>query len=132
MELKQILETKDNITYDIYLTGLNETTIRTISREQQEPVRMLEHRLKCLEILHTLPLPKRWPDLSNLNLDDIVYYAKPHKDYEWYAYTREEVPSELKEKLRSSIRTQRKISKTMNSRSRTKIFSWSRWAIWFT
>jgi len=75
---------------------------------------MLQHRLECLEILkkqvynhqkssekiiRNLGFPTRWPELSKLNLDDIVYYAKPHQDNEWYANKREDVPTEIKEKF---------------------------------
>ncbi len=99
MSLKSILESKDIIHYELYLTGLTEDTVRKISAEQKEPQRMLEHRLECLKIFRSMKLPTRWPTLDKLNLDDIVYYAKPHKDHEWYANNREEVPEEIKEKF---------------------------------
>jgi len=82
MSLKSTLESSDKIKYELYLTGLTEDTVRKISTDQKEPQRMLDHRLECLKILHTTKLPTRGPDLSGLNLDDIVYYAKPHKDQE--------------------------------------------------
>lgn len=99
MSLKSTLESSDNIQYELYLTGLTEDTVRKISDNQKEPKWMLDHRLKCLEIFKKSKLPKRWPDLSGLNLDDIVYYAKPHQDNEWYANNREDVPTEIKEKF---------------------------------
>ncbi|MEI7558927.1 MAG: hypothetical protein WCJ45_09500 [bacterium] len=82
MSLKSTLESSDNISYELYLTGLTEDTVRKISAEQEEPERMLQHRLESLEIFRNHSLPTRGPDLSGLNLDDIVYYAKPHKDHE--------------------------------------------------
>lgn len=100
MSLKSTLESSDNIKYELYLTSLTEDTVRKISAEQKEPERMLAHRLKCLEIFKAMKLPTRWPDLSKLNLDNIVYYAKPHKDHEWYANNREDVPTEIKEKFK--------------------------------
>ncbi len=100
MSLKSTLESSDKIQYELYLTGLTEDTVRKISAEQKEPERMLAHRLKCLEIFKAMKLPKRWPDLSLLNLDDIVYYAKPHKDHAWYANNRADVPEEIKEKFK--------------------------------
>ncbi len=114
MNLKSTLESSDNIKYELYLTGLTEDTVRKISAEQKEPKWMLDHRLTCLEIIkkqmrnhqksseksiRNLIFPKWWPDLSELNLDDIVYYAKPDKDYEWYANDRNNVPEEIKEKF---------------------------------
>jgi Fe-S cluster assembly protein SufB len=50
--------------------------VRQISAEQKEPEWMLEHRLKSLEIFYSSPMPKWGPDLSGLDLEDIVYYAR--------------------------------------------------------
>lgn len=100
MSLKSTLESSDKIQYELYLAGLTEDTVRKISAEQKEPERMLNHRLKCLEIFKSMKLPTRWPDLSKLNLNDIVYYAKPHQDNEWYAHNREDVPEEIKDKFK--------------------------------
>jgi len=99
MSLKNTLESSDNIKYEILLKGLTEQTVRQISAAQNEPERMLKHRLKCFEILQKTNLPKRWPSLKSLDLNEIVYYAKPSKEYEWYANNREEVPQEIKEKF---------------------------------
>lgn len=99
MSLKSILESKDNIKYDLYLTGLTEDTVRKISAEQKEPERMLQHRLKCLKIYQKMKLPKRWPSLKKLDMNEIIYYAKPHKDNEGYANNRDDVPAEIKEKF---------------------------------
>lgn len=38
---------------------------------------MLQHRLKSLEIFHKLPMPSFGPEISDLNFDELVYYAKP-------------------------------------------------------
>lgn len=100
MSLKSTLESSDKIEYEFYLSKLTEDTVRKISADQKEPQRMLDHRLQCLEIFKNMKMPTRWPDLSKLNLDDIVYYAKPKSDYEWYANNREDVPTEIKEKFR--------------------------------
>ncbi len=99
MSLKSTLESKDNITYDLYLTGLTEDTVRKISADQEEPERMLQHRLECLKIFQKMKLPTRWPNLEKLNLDEIVYYAKPHKDNQGYANSWEDVPEEIKQKF---------------------------------
>ncbi len=57
--------------------GLTEKLVRKISEDKKEPAWMLEHRLKCLRIFHEKPLPSWGPDLSALDLDDIIYYARP-------------------------------------------------------
>lgn len=100
MSLKSTLESSDKIQYELYLTGLSEDTVRKISIEQKEPEWMLAHRLQSLEIFKKMEIPTRWPNLSGLNLDDIVYYAKPHQDQEWYANNREDVPAEIKDKFK--------------------------------
>lgn len=59
MSLKSTLESKDNIQYDLYLTGLTEDTVKKISANQKEPERMLQHRLECLKIFQKMKLPNR-------------------------------------------------------------------------
>ena len=100
MSLKNTLESSDKIKYELYLKWLTEDTVRKISAEQKEPERMLTHRLECLNIFKHMKPPIRGPNLSGLNLDDIVYYAKPHQEQEWYANDREDVPTEIKEKFK--------------------------------
>lgn len=97
--LKDTLESSDNIKYDIYLSWLTEATVRGISADQNEPEWMLEHRLKSFELLKTMSLPTRWPDLSGLDLSQIVYYARPSKDHVWAATSWDDVPEEIKTKF---------------------------------
>lgn len=52
------LDAANQVEYDLYLQGLTEETVRKISADLQEPERMLEQRLKSLEIFHKLPMPK--------------------------------------------------------------------------
>jgi hypothetical protein len=59
MSLKNTLESSDKVKYDLFLKGLNETTVRTISQEQNEPQWMLELRLKSLEQFKKMPMPTR-------------------------------------------------------------------------
>ena len=66
MSLKKALETPNNIKYDVYLTWLTEDTVRKISADQKEPEWMLELRLKIIGDIQYMPMPKRWPDLSEL------------------------------------------------------------------
>lgn len=96
--LKHTLETADNLEYSIFLNTLSEETVRQISADQNEPEWMLEHRLRSLEIFHSLPLPSRGPSLEGLSFDEIVYYAKP-KNADSYQTDREEVDPTIKEKF---------------------------------
>jgi len=97
--LQQALESSDRIAYEIFLDKLNEDTVKRISEEQNEPQRMLDHRLKSLEIFLKTPMPTRWPDLSAVKFDEIVYFAKPKQWYEGYANDREDVDPEIKAKF---------------------------------
>ena len=53
--------------------GVDEEVVHRISSEKGEPDWMLQHRLKCLNIYREQPLPNWGPDLSGLDLDDIIY-----------------------------------------------------------
>ncbi len=99
MTIQQEIEKSDKIEYELYLTELNKETVKKISEDQNEPKRMLEHRIKSLEIFKKMPMPKRWPSLSDLNFKDFVYYAKPKKWYEGITNSRENVPKEIKNKF---------------------------------
>jgi len=59
MTLKNILESADNIKYEILLKGLTEKIVRQISTAQNEPDWMLKHRLQCFEIFKNSKFPKR-------------------------------------------------------------------------
>ncbi|MBI1812858.1 Fe-S cluster assembly protein SufB [Candidatus Peregrinibacteria bacterium] len=56
--------------------GISEELVRKISAEKKEPAWMLEHRLASLKIFREKPLPTWGADLSALDLEDIIYYAK--------------------------------------------------------
>ena len=56
--------------------GVSEELVRQISADKKEPAWMLEHRLKSLQIFREKPLPTWGADLSKLDLDDIIYYAR--------------------------------------------------------
>ncbi len=73
--------------------GLSEDVIREISSQKNEPMWMLEKRLKAFELFQKTPLPTWGPDLSYLNLDEIVYFVRPHTTE---AKTWEDVPSDIK------------------------------------
>lgn len=44
------LDQFDTIPYEVLLKGLSEDTICAISADLQEPDRMLQHRIHCLEV----------------------------------------------------------------------------------
>ena len=73
--------------------GLTEEVVRAISKEKNEPEWMLDYRLKAYEIYKAMPMPKFGPDLSELDLDHMLYYQKmtDKKFRDW-----EEVPDDLK------------------------------------
>lgn len=56
--------------------GVSEKLIRQISSDKNEPGWMLEHRLQSLQMYLEKPVPEWGPDLSTLDLDDIIYYAR--------------------------------------------------------
>lgn len=98
--IRTALESSDQIVYDIHLTGITESTVRRISTDQEEPDRMLQHRLKSLEIFQKMKMPSRGPSLRQLQLDDIVYYARPSKAYEGsYATSRDDVDPTIRAKF---------------------------------
>jgi Fe-S cluster assembly protein SufB len=57
--------------------GLSEELVRQISADKNEPEWMLRHRLDSLRIFYEKELPTWGADLSPLDLDDIIYYARP-------------------------------------------------------
>lgn len=56
--------------------GVDEEVVRRISADKNEPRWMLDHRLECLKIYQEKELPTWGADLSKLDLDDIIYYAR--------------------------------------------------------
>ena len=90
------LDQSDHIPYELFLKGLSEDTVRKISANLQEPDRMLQHRLQCLQIFQKIKNPDFWPDISSLNYENIVYYAKPKKDFKGSSDDRAKVPANIK------------------------------------
>ncbi len=58
--------------------GLTAEIVTEISRIKNEPEWMLTLRLRSLEAYHRLPLPEWGPDLSALDIDNIVTYVRPN------------------------------------------------------
>ncbi|HEY5713806.1 MAG TPA: Fe-S cluster assembly protein SufB [Candidatus Gracilibacteria bacterium] len=63
-----------------YEKGLSEKLIRQISAEKKEPAWVLEIRLKAFAEFQKKPMPTWGPDLSNLDLDEIRYFASPESE----------------------------------------------------
>jgi len=59
-------------------TGLSKELVRHISVSKNEPKWMLEKRLKALELYNKTPMPKFGPDLSGLDLENMIYYIDPN------------------------------------------------------
>ncbi len=85
----------DDVKYsETVIAWINEKVVRQISLSNDEPKWMLELRLKSLKIFQEKPLPNWWPDLSDLNLDEIYYFAKPEGAGD--NKTWDDVPEEIK------------------------------------
>lgn len=73
--------------------GLTEATVREISAAKHEPQWMLDYRLNAYLEYLKMPMPKFGPDLTKLDLKDMLYYQKmtDKKFRDW-----KEVPADLK------------------------------------
>ncbi|MEM3067352.1 MAG: Fe-S cluster assembly protein SufB [Thermoplasmata archaeon] len=58
--------------------GISEEIVRKISKDKGEPEWMLQKRLTGLRVFMEKPVPTWGPDLSELNINDIVLYMKPN------------------------------------------------------
>ncbi len=77
-----------------YGKGLSEALIRQISAEKNEPDWVLDIRLKALAEFNRRPLPAWGPDLSDLDLDDIVYFASAAEEKNQKSW--DDVPDDIK------------------------------------
>ena len=73
--------------------GLSEEVVVEISRQKHEPEWMLEKRLKAFQFYKEKSIPTWGPDLSKLNLDEIVYFVRPNAQE---SRTWEDVPEDIK------------------------------------
>lgn len=73
--------------------GLTEATVREISAAKHEPQWILDYRLNAYHEYLKMPMPKFGPDLTKLDLKDMLYYQKmtDKKFRDW-----KEVPADLK------------------------------------
>ncbi len=74
--------------------GLDREVVEQISAMKREPEWMLEFRLKALDHFNQRPMPTWGGDLSNLDLDEIYFYAKPAEEE---GKTWDDVPDTIKE-----------------------------------
>ena len=74
--------------------GLTTEYIRELSARKKDPKWMLELRLLGLSYWEKLKMPAWAPDITELNLDDILMYVEPKKEMvgSW-----DEVPAEIRE-----------------------------------
>jgi Fe-S cluster assembly protein SufB len=80
--------------------ALDEETIRVISKDKDEPQWMLDRRLRALEQFHAMPMPTDWPgqpDLSEVDIEEIVPYIRPDIDVRGGVDDWEELPEEIKD-----------------------------------
>ena len=73
--------------------GLTEDIVLEISEKKNDPEWMRDFRLKSLEIYNKSEMPNWGPDISGLNVDNIVTYVKPNTEM---SQTWEEVPEDIK------------------------------------
>jgi Fe-S cluster assembly protein SufB len=73
--------------------GLTREIIEQISEEKNEPQWMRDFRLKSLEIYNSMPMPAWGPDLTDLDVENIVTYIRPNTDmkHDW-----KDVPQDIK------------------------------------
>ncbi|MBQ7488245.1 MAG: Fe-S cluster assembly protein SufB [Clostridia bacterium] len=74
--------------------GLTEDIVLQISKEKNDPEWMRDFRLNSLESYRRLQVPDWGPDISGLNMDEIVTYVRPKTGMsaKW-----SDVPDEIKE-----------------------------------
>ncbi|MFB6105399.1 MAG: Fe-S cluster assembly protein SufB [Halobacteriaceae archaeon] len=80
--------------------GLTEETIRVISEDKDEPEWMLKRRLRALEQFHEMPMPTDWPgqpDLSELDIEEIVPYIRPDIETRGGVDDWEDLPDDIKD-----------------------------------
>jgi Fe-S cluster assembly protein SufB len=73
--------------------GVTEEVVQEISRQKNEPSWMLEKRLAAFKLFQKISMPTWGPDLSDLNLDEIVYFVRPNTEE---ATSWEDVPDDIK------------------------------------
>ncbi|SFB32390.1 Fe-S cluster assembly protein SufB [Clostridium frigidicarnis] len=73
------IKNKFNYKYKVD-NGLTEDIIKNISKEKNEPQWMLDFRLECLQIYNAMDLPPWGPDITELDINNIITYIKPNTE----------------------------------------------------
>lgn len=80
---RDIYDIYDELDYSNSLDkGLNEDIIKEISKVKQEPEWLLNFRLEAYKIFENSKDPAWGPDLSELDIDEVVLYIKPGVEIE--------------------------------------------------
>ncbi|MEA4826059.1 MAG: Fe-S cluster assembly protein SufB, partial [Clostridium sp.] len=90
-----IYDIKNEVRYSYKVqNGLTPEIIRQISKEKNEPEWMTEFRLKSLQIYNKLDLPPWGPDITDLDIENIVTYIRPDTEMvgSW-----DEVPKDIRD-----------------------------------
>ncbi len=74
--------------------GISEELVRKISKDKNEPEWMLQKRLTGLRVYLEKPVPTWGPDLSDLDIDDIILYMKPNAKKNSKSW--EDVPEDIR------------------------------------
>lgn len=74
--------------------GLDESIVKRISEEKEDPEWMKDWRLKCLKIYNETNEPDWGPDISDLDIQKIVSYVKPKTEM---AAKWADVPQDIKD-----------------------------------
>lgn len=118
-DLKQELQNQEykygfvsNITSDKIPVGLNENIIRLISSKKEEPIWMLEYRLKAFEVWKTMTEPE-WAHVQyeKPKFDEIAYYSAPKQSKKYESW--DDVDPEMKatmSKLGISMEEQQRLT----------------------
>ena len=74
--------------------GLTPDIVREISEKKNEPQWMLDFRLKSLDLFYKMDYPDWGPDISELNMENIVTYVRPNAQMkaDW-----NDVPDDIKD-----------------------------------
>lgn len=93
-EISDSWNQKDDVSYWETILWLSEAVIKKISKANWDEQWMLEMRLKAFEVFKSKKMQDWGPDLSELDLDKICYYAKAK--WTTNAKTWEDVPDNIK------------------------------------
>jgi Fe-S cluster assembly protein SufB len=74
--------------------GLDEDVVRAISHHKGEPEWMCDFRLRSLDEFRKKPMPNWGADLSDIDFDEIYYYAKPSESQ---SKSWDDVPESIKQ-----------------------------------